>query len=174
MKRSDAYFMVLAALAAVLGAHALIFAAHRHFETYRPQSSVAILESLPANTNALAFGLNGAGSKPRRYQLGNVPLEVSGWAYDRQTMAPFLGGAVFIDGRPQRIVYGTVAQAAAVRAGTPSLVRTGWYVRFPPGSLKPGSHVVTFAFVCDDGTRVDEARDVATIVSDKVVSRLSR
>ena len=174
MKARETYAMLAAAFLAVAGAFALVVAARLDFTTYRPQPSVAILDTLPETPHAIAFAIDGKRASRRRYTVGNTTLELSGWAYDRRTMTPFLGGAVLVDGHPERLVYGTARDAVAERAGSPSLVRTGWYVRFPPHSVKPGVHTLTFAFVCSDGARVDVADDVATIAGGPPVTESSR
>jgi hypothetical protein len=92
---------------------------------------------------------------PPRFAAGQ-PLQLSGWAVDTIGIPPGPAGGVFltIDDRPPVWVPITGERPEVAARFGAQLVRSGFRLELPTGTLAPGRHTVRIAVVTGDGRAV--------------------
>lgn len=81
-----------------------------------------------------------------------APLLLDGFGFDPVAKTPGKGVDVVVDGKAYGAAYGAPRQDVATYFKAPALVKVGFSVTLPPGTLAPGAHNVAVRVVAADGT----------------------
>jgi hypothetical protein len=114
-------------------------------------------KGLPKRAEPAGFSLDHAGAAQdplnRRPAItpADRPIRLDGFGFDPVAKAPAKGVDVVVDGKAYGTAYGAARPDVASYTKTPGLVKVGFAVTLPAGTLAPGPHIAVVRVVATDG-----------------------